>query len=312
MVNFNIRYQICNFEKRIPFNFQHKLLLDLFTISLILLIYRQKMPKLSVLIPTFNHGKFIAQLLDSALMQRTDFEFEIIICDDASTDDNAFIISKYAQKYPSIIKAFLHSKNLGPIEPREMGGKNNVGFLFGKCYGEYIALCEGDDYWTDSLKLQKQVDFLENNPSYSICHHQLEVVYEDGSPKHRFNPDNQRDTSTVEDLLADKSWFLGTASTVFRNVFTQGMPDWWWKSASGDLGIFIEVARHGKIKYLPETMGAYRKHQGGMTNIHTQQNSFFLRNRMEMFQELDKYFGFRYSEIISETVEKYKNNLTTL
>jgi glycosyltransferase involved in cell wall biosynthesis len=270
------------------------------------------MPKLSILIPTFNHEKFIKQMLDGALMQQTDFEIEIVIGDDASTDNNAPIISVYAEKYPNIISAFLHPQNLGPAEPREMGGKNNVGFLFSKCKGKYIALCEGDDYWTDSLKLQKQIDFLENNPSYSLCHHQLEVIYEDNSPKHYFNPDNQQDTSEIQDLLADNSWFLGTASTVFRNVFKQGMPDWWWKSASGDLGIFIEVARHGEIKYLPEMMGVYRKHRGGMTNIHTPQNPFFLRNRMEMFQNLDKYLDYRYTEILEKTILKYQNELLNL
>ena len=270
------------------------------------------MPKLSILIPTFNHGKFIVQMLEGILMQKIDFELEIIIGDDASTDDNALIISQYAQKFPNTIKAFLHPKNLGPVEPREMGGKNNVGFLFSKCQSEYIALCEGDDYWTDPLKLQKQIDFLANNSSYSLCHHQLEVVYEDNSNSHLFNADNQRDTSSIKDLLADESWFLGTASTVFRNVFKQGMPDWWWKSASGDLGIFIEVARHGEIKYSTETMGAYRKHRGGMTNIHTPQNSFFLRNRMEMFQELDEYLDFRYTDILKKTIRKYENELLNL
>ena len=91
-----------------------------------------------------------------------------------------------------------------------------------------------------------------------------------------------------------------------------GMPDWWWKTASGDLGIFIEVACHGKIKYLPETMGTYRKHRGGMTNIHTPQNLFFLQNRIEMFQNLDKYLGFQHSEIIAKTVLKYKKALSNL
>ena len=267
------------------------------------------MIKLSVLVPTFNHSQFIAQTLEGALKQITDFEFEIVIGDDASTDDNALIINDFSDKYPNKIKAFLHPKNLGPAEPREFGGKNNVGFLFPKCEGEYIALCEGDDYWTDPLKLQKQVNFLEKNKDYALCHHQLEVIFQDNSPSHNFNPDNQRDTSFLEDLLKDETWFLGTASTVFRNVFKQGMPDWWWKSASGDLGIFIEVAKHGKIKYLSETMGCYRKHIGGMTNIHTPQNQFFLRNRMEMFQNLNSYFDFQYHDILEKTVEKYKNQL---
>ena len=268
------------------------------------------MPKLSVLVPTYNHGKFIGQMLEGALEQITDFEIEIVIGDDASTDDNASIINDFADKFPDKIRAFLHPINLGPSEPRELGGKNNVGFLFSQCKGEYIALCEGDDYWTDSLKLQKAYDFLENNKEYVLCHHQLEVIYQDNSAIHGFNPENQRDTSNLEDLLRDESWFLGTASTVFRNVFKQGMPDWWWKTASGDLGIFIEVAKYGKLKYFPKSMGCYRKHSGGMTNIHTPQNQFFLRNRMEMFQDLGSYFKLKYHDILEKTIEKYQKQLT--
>ena len=267
------------------------------------------MPKLSILIPTYNHSEFITKTLEGALEQITDFDFEIVIGDDASTDDNALIISNFTNKFPNKIRAFLHPQNLGLNEPRELGGKNNVGFLFSQCKGEYIALCEGDDYWTEPLKLQKQVDFLENNQEYSLCHHQLEVIYQDNSPSHNFNTENQRDTSTLEDLLKDESWFLGTASTIFRNVFKQGMPDWWWKTASGDLGIFIEVAKQGKIKYLPESMGKYRKHSGGMTNIHTPQNRFFLRNRMEMFENLDKYFEFKHHDILENTIDKYQKLL---
>jgi glycosyltransferase involved in cell wall biosynthesis len=270
------------------------------------------MPKLSILVPTFNHSKFIAKMLEGAIMQKTNFDFEIIIGDDASSDDNALIIREYANEYPSLIKAFLHSKNLGPIEPRELGGKNNVGFLFGQSKSEYIALCEGDDFWTDPFKLQKQVDFLDQNPAYAMCHHQLEVIYEDHSPSHLFNPKNQPEISKIDDLLADNSWFLGTASTVFRNVFIQGMPDWWWETASGDLGIFIEVARHGKIKFFQETMGVYRKHRGGMTNIHTPQNRFFLKNRMEMFRHLKEYLGSEYDKILTKTILKYENELSFL
>jgi glycosyltransferase involved in cell wall biosynthesis len=168
------------------------------------------MPKLSILVPTYNHSKFITQMLEGALAQITNFDFEIVIGDDASTDDNSLIISDFANRFPDKIRAFLHAENLGPTAPRELGGKNNVGFLFSQCKGEYIALCEGDDYWTDSSKLQKQVDFLENNREYALCHHQLEVIYQDDSPSHGFNPDNQPDTSSLEDLLRDESWFLGT------------------------------------------------------------------------------------------------------
>ncbi len=264
--------------------------------------------KLSVIVPTFNHAPFIAQTIEGILLQKTNFEIEILIGDDASTDNNSLIIRAFQENHPDKIKAFLHEKNLGPITPRELGGKNNVAFLFLQAKGEYVALCEGDDYWTDENKLQKQVDFLDQNPEYALCHHQLLVTYEDGSKSHHFNPENQPETLKIADLLRDETWNLGTASTVFRNVFTS-FPDWWMKTASGDLGIFLITTQFGKIKYLPETMGCYRKHKGGMTNIHTQQNQFFLRNRMEMFEAVNEYLGYQYNEICQKTVQRFANLL---
>jgi glycosyltransferase involved in cell wall biosynthesis len=264
--------------------------------------------KLSVIVPTYNHAPFIAQTIEGILIQKTNFDIEILIGDDASTDDNQLIIKECQGKYPDKIKAFLHEKNLGPIAPRELGGKNNVAFLFLQAKGEYIALCEGDDYWTDENKLQKQVDFLDQNPDYALVHHQLLVTYEDGSESHYFNPENQKETSSIEDLLKDETWNLGTASTVFRNVFAS-FPAWWMKTASGDLGIFLMATQFGKIKYFSETMGCYRKHKGGMTNIHTPQNQFFLRNRMEMFEAVNQYLDYRYDEICKKTVQRFANLL---
>ena len=269
-------------------------------------------PLVSIIVPTFNHAKFIAQTLDGILMQKTNFSYEILIGDDASKDTNAEIIHTYQQTYPQIIKAFLHTENLGPKEPRELGGKNNVAFLFKQAKAPYIALCEGDDYWTDEYKLQKQIDFLEQNPAYALCHHQMEIIYEDGSPSTLFNTNNQVDTSSLEYLLGDESWILGTASTVFRNTIQGNFPDWWMQTASGDLGIFILVSQFGKIKYLPQKMGVYRKHHGGMTNIHTPQNIIFLENRMKMFENLKPYFAGKYDIILDKTIEKYSIELANL
>lgn len=271
--------------------------------------FPHSMTKLSIIIPTYNHGKFIAQTIEGCLMQQTNFEFELLIGDDASTDNNALIISEYQAKFPNKIKAFLHKENLGPAHPRELGGKNNVAFLFKQAKSPYIALCEGDDYWTDPLKLQKQVDFLDANPDFALVHHQLEVIYEDNSPSHFFNDEDQQETSNLTDLLKDEKWILGTASTVFRNTIQGNFPDWWMKSASGDLGIFFLATAHGKIKYMNECMGAYRKHRGGMTNIHTPQNLIFLRNRMEMFETLNTYFDFKYDSILQQTILNFKEKI---
>ncbi|MBO3462255.1 glycosyltransferase [Aetokthonos hydrillicola CCALA 1050] len=268
--------------------------------------------KVSVCVPAYNHEKYIAQMLDGALMQQTNFPFEIVIGDDASTDNTQAIIREYVAANPGRIRAYLHEENLGPKEPREFAGRNNVLFLLKACKGEYVAMCEGDDYWTDPFKLQKQVDFLDVNPDFAICHHNMEVIYEDGSASHFFNNPDQKLTSTIEDLLED-SWFMATASWVYRNYFlTNDFAGWHAKAAAGDWAIMIQLAARGKIGYLPETMGVYRKHSAGLSNIHAVTNIPFLKNRKQMFENVDKWLENRYHGTISKTLAKYDDQLSQL
>jgi len=121
-------------------------------------------PLVSVSCITYNHEPYIRQCLDGFLMQQCDFEYEILIHDDASTDGTSEIIREYQEKYPEIIKPIIQTENQWSQGVRGIMAK----FNFSRARGKYIALCEGDDYWTDPLKLQKQVDFLENNPEYSL------------------------------------------------------------------------------------------------------------------------------------------------
>ena len=268
--------------------------------------------KLSVCVPTYNHEHFIRQMLDGVLMQRTSFDFEIVIGDVASTDGNQAIIREYVDKFPGKIRAFLHNENQGPKEPREFAGRNNVLGLLKACKGEYVAMCEGDDYWTDPFKLQKQVDFLDSNPEYAICHHNAEVIYEDGSLSHLFNGSDQQLTSTIENVLEDK-WFMATASWVYRNYFiNEEFADWHAKAASGDWAILLQRASHGKIGYLPETMGVYRKHSAGLSNVHANTNRWFLKNRMEMFKNVNEWLDNHYEITISRTVLWYEDELSKM
>jgi glycosyltransferase involved in cell wall biosynthesis len=270
------------------------------------------MMKVSVCVPAYNHGKYIARMLDGALMQQTNFPFEIVIGDDASTDNTQAIIRAYADANPGRIRAYLHEENLGPKEPREFAGRNNVLFLLKACEGEYVAMCEGDDYWTDPFKLQKQVDFLDANPDYAICHHNMSVIYEDGSPSHLFNHPEQKLTSTIEDLLEDR-WFMATASWVYRNYFlSHDFADWHAEAAAGDWAIMFQLAARGKIGYLPETMGVYRKHSAGLSNVHAVTNMQFLKNRKRMFENVDKWLENKYHNTISKTLAKYDDQLSQL
>jgi glycosyltransferase involved in cell wall biosynthesis len=269
-------------------------------------------PKVSVCVPTFNHEKYIAQMLDGALMQQTDFAFEIVVGDDASTDGNQAILAQYAAQYPEKIRAFLHPQNLGPTSPREFAGRNNVLMLLKACRGQYVALCEGDDYWTDPLKLQKQADFLDAHPDFYVCHHNLRVIYEDGSPSHPFNEANQKAISTVEDLLDDR-WFVGTASLFYRNVFlTEDFAEWHHRAAAGDWALVIQLAARGYIGYLNETMGVYRKHRGGLSNVHAVTNATFLQNRRRMFMDINDWLNKKYDTTTQKTLQKYDDLLRNM
>jgi len=239
------------------------------------------------------------------LMQQTNFPFEIVVGDDASTDNAQAIISEYAARFPDKIRAFLHPQNLGPTTPREFGGRNNVLFLLKACQGQYVALCEGDDFWTDSLKLQKQVDFLDKNPNFSICHHNLEVIYEDNSPAHLFNDEAQKAVSTIKDLLEDR-WFIGTASLMYRNPFqTEDFAAWHHRAAAGDWALVIQLAARGKIGYLDEIMGVYRKHKGGLSHVHAVTNAYFLQNRRQMFADVNEWLQLEYDSTVQQTLLKY-------
>ena len=136
-----------------------------------------KTTKVSISCLAYNHEPYISKCLDGFIMQKTDFPFEVLIHDDASTDRTADIIREYEAKYPDIIK---------PIYQTENKYSKGIGitktYQFPRAKGKYIAMCEGDDYWTDPLKLQKQVDFLEKNEEYSACFHDIEIVNKDNKP----------------------------------------------------------------------------------------------------------------------------------
>ena len=133
----------------------------------------EKTPLVSVCTLAYNHEPYIRECLDGILMQKTNFAFELLIHDDASTDGTADIIREYEAKYPDIIKPIYQTEN-----QYSKGVKINATIQFPRAKGKYIALCEGDDYWTDPLKLQKQVDFMEANPNCSLCCHHMKVYSE--------------------------------------------------------------------------------------------------------------------------------------
>lgn len=210
--------------------------------------------KVSVFMVAYNHEEYIAKAIDSVLMQNTDFDYEIVIGEDCSTDNTRNIIISYGNRYPDKFKLLLNETNLGMH-------KNGAKTLQA-CKGEYIAMLEGDDYWTSLDKLQKQVDFLDSHPECSISFHNVTEIYEDiDRESHDVFKNNRKEIYTVEDLLVEN--FIPTPSTMFRNGLVPNIPEWVSLLPMGDWPLHILNALHGKIGYINEVMAVHLNHKGG-------------------------------------------------
>ena len=207
----------------------------------------------------YMHEKFIRQCIESILMQRTTFPVQVVIHDDASTDSTPDIIREYETKYPQLIKVVYQAENTFS-KPDKL--QRRVELIRLSNEGRYKALCEGDDYWTDPLKLQKQVEFLESHPEYSLCFHQATTLKAGKEEPFTIPDDVDMENVLFEDLLASTN-FIATASVVFRNQ-RMPLPPWFSKLPFGDLGMHFINSREGKIKCFGESMSVYRIHEGGV------------------------------------------------
>lgn len=216
-------------------------------------------PKVSVSLLAYNHGSFIEQALDSILLQQVNFDYEIVIGEDCSQDDTREIVLSYQTKNPDKIRIFLSKK---PLNDGRSGRLNFVRNLKA-CRGEYVALLDGDDYWTSPYKLQTQIDLLDSHPEYALCFHCVTKVDEEaGRQIDTFSPPWKKDFYTLEDLLVGN--IVATCSTVFRNKLFGDFPNWFYSMPMGDWALHILNAQHGNIGYIDESMAVYRIHRKGM------------------------------------------------
>ena len=218
-------------------------------------------PMVSVWMITYNHEPFIVQALESILSQKTTFDIEIVIGEDCSTDLTRAIVKEYAEKFPHKIKLLLH--------PQTIGVTPNFAATFQKCRGKYVALLEGDDYWTDPYKLEKQVEFLEASPEFVTCFHWVDILYEDSGEIRRVEkgppgPPVIKPYYTLDDIL-HHNIFIPTCSTMVRNKVFTTFPEWFGESILGDFMFHILQAQHGNIGFLDERMAVHRMHRGGVS-----------------------------------------------
>lgn len=233
--------------------------------------------------------------MDSFLMQKTDFDFDVIIGDDASTDNTAKIIADYAKQYPDIIKPVLRDKNLGAMA--------NYIDVLSRVKSQYAIINEGDDYFADPLKLQKQVDFLDSHPDSALCFHPVLVKYEDRSAPNYIFPDK----NTIQDerfprleyLLAYN--FIQTNSCMYRWRFgdKEKIEDIFPTNiAPGDYFLHLLHAETGKISFLADVMSVYRKHAGGLWFGAGVSDEWFLT------------YGVKYISFYKEVEKRFKKHFT--
>lgn len=209
----------------------------------------------SVLVVTYNHARFVRHALDSALVQRLPQPFEILVSEDCSTDGTREIVQGYAERHPRLVRLLLSERNLHSNEVVARG--------FRAARGRYVALLDGDDYWTSDDKLRAQLAFLEARPDLTISFHNVQVVDEHSQSTGRlWNAPGQPEVSGLHELLRGN--FIAMGSVMYRRAAVAEVPAWYDRFPITDWPLHVIYAREGRIGYLDRTLGAYRLHGGGL------------------------------------------------
>ena len=251
----------------------------------------------SVCCAAYNHGKYIRSCLDGFINQKTNFKYEIIVHDDASKDNTASIIQEYADKYPDIIKPIFQKEN-----QYSKGIRITATFIIPKCQGKYIAFCEGDDYWCDENKLQKQVDVLERNPEYVACVHQTKTLDLRRKQENLFVKCNK------DGVLATERFFAATipyqtSSLMYRFELYDKRPSFCFVSKQvGDYPTAVFLTLTGPVYYINETMSVYRKFTEGSWSIRNiaKPNIQNFKDMIEILTLADAYSNLKYHKLIDK------------
>jgi glycosyltransferase involved in cell wall biosynthesis len=225
-------------------------------------------PLVSICVQTYQHMNFIRECLNGILIQQTKFQFEIIVGEDESTDGTREVCKEYAERYPDKIRLFLRSRKDVIYIDGSPTGRFNLVENIKVARGKYIAICEGDDFWTDPLKLQKQYDLMEFNPTASLCFHRVNIINTDGSKiLGTTSEEKVKAEFTTADLLKLDKWLISTCSLMIKKeaiIF----PDWVNEIKPGDLMLQLLCSLEGNLYFINEIMANYRRHNlGASQNI---------------------------------------------
>ncbi len=238
--------------------------------------------QLSVRLMAFNHADYILEALEGIDRQKTDFVFELVIGDDFSTDNTLSLIKQYKFQNQNLRLNILDRKpgDSYSIIRKEKGRLYNFINILNNCRGEFIALLDGDDYWTDESKLQQQVDYLKGNSDYAICFHPVSILVED-KISGVTNAEQQREEYEIHDLLENN--FIYTASAVFRAAaLPEPFPEWYFQMPIGDWPLHLLLSQSGKIHKINSPMAAYRTHVGGIWSKRDKKSDHLIWGKMSL------------------------------
>lgn len=258
-------------------------------------------PAVSVAMIARNHEAFIAQAVGSVMDQQADFPIELVVGDDASTDLTPEILAGLAGRHAGRIRLLPAGPRLGPAA--------NYVRTLAACRAPYVAVLEGDDYWTDPTKLRRQVEMLERRPDLSACFHPVRTVTEPpGGAEKVYPPSRYRREIGLTTLL----WrnVLNTNAVVYRNDPPLDLPDFVRTVLPADWPVHILQACRGNFGFLPETMGVYRRHAGGLWSSRRLEE--ILPHCIDMLRQLDRHLEFRHHAAIARTLWKYRAGLAAL
>lgn len=266
----------------------------------------RKEPLVSIICTTYNHECYIEKTILGFINQECEFNYEIIIHDDASTDNTAKIVQEYEKRYPHLIRGIYQKEN------QFSKGVSSTGIALTEAKGKYVALCEGDDYWNDSKKLRLQVDFLEKNTEYSACVHSGYLAYEDGTIKRRmFRSFRTNQDVSTEEII--ERWLFPTASIIYRRqcrpVYDLGYGP---NLPYGDFALMVYLACRGKIYYFDRPMCVYRTMSKSSISLKRIKNKEFAHERDERFiallNAIDKTSNYVYHTAVEKHITQRKFN----
>lgn len=264
--------------------------------------------KVTVVTTTYNHEKYIEKCIKGIVSQKTNFKFQLLISDDCSKDKTREIIKKYAKKYPDIVKPIFREKNLGAME--------NFVQTLNEANTEYVALCDGDDEWTDVNKLQMQADFLDKHKNYSIVFHTTYIVFEDKSRPNAPHPINIKNTLTLKDLIQEN--MIPANTVMYRWIYKKKdslIKDFPENIVPGDYFIHFMHAKKGKIYYIDKIMSKYIRQPSGMWYLNSRpdkQNEFYDlygEKLLNFYKEVEKKLGLKNNEFFEHKKMIIQNTL---